>query len=159
MEWHGKNSRTLVGTEASFDFTLGRAVVRGSIDRLEITSEGAYVVVDLKTGSTALSKEESATTAQLQLYQLAVVDGAVANANGGAVSAGAELLYVGTSAKTAAIRQQPVIDVEEVRLRVSEAADGMAASDFAATENELCRHCDVRNSCPLMIEGRSVVQP
>jgi hypothetical protein len=43
--------------------------------------------------------------------------------------------------------------------RVRETADGMAASEFIATVNELCRNCNVRDSCPAMLDGRSVVQP
>jgi superfamily I DNA/RNA helicase/RecB family exonuclease len=159
MDWHRANSRTLVGTEAPFEFTLERALIRGSIDRLEITSEGAFVVVDLKSGSTPLSVKDGATTAQLQLYQLAVVNGSVQNAGLDAASAGAELLYVGNTAKKATIRSQPAIDSEQVINRVKETADGMAAGEFIATENELCRNCNVRDSCPVMLDGRSVVEP
>jgi superfamily I DNA/RNA helicase len=159
MDWHRENTRTLVGTEEPFEFTLERALIRGSIDRLEITSEGAFVVVDLKSGSTPLSVKDGTTTAQLQLYQLAVVNGAAQKAGVDAVSGGAELLYVGNTAKKATVRLQPVIDAEQVSNRVRETADGMAASEFIATVNELCRNCNVRDSCPAMLDGRSVVQP
>jgi hypothetical protein len=74
-------------------------------------------------------------------------------------SAGAELLYVGNTAKKATIRSQPAIDSEQVINRVKETADGMAAGEFIATENELCRNCNVRDSCPVMLDGRSVVEP
>ncbi len=159
MEWHRTNDRKLVGTEVSFDYTIDRAVIKGSIDRLEITSNGAYFVVDLKSGATALSLADARVTAQLQLYQLAVINGVVEHAGVNAVSAGAELLYVGTDAKKAAIRTQPVITVEEVRERIRTTADGMSGSEFIATENEYCGMCNVRGSCPLMPDGRSVVQP
>lgn len=159
MDWHRDNDRTLVSTEEPFDFNIDRAHIRGSIDRLEVTSDGAYFVVDLKSGGTALSVADAQATAQLQLYQLAVVDGAVERVGRGADSAGAELLYVGTTAKSAVIRSQPVIDIEQVRKRIRDTADGMSGSEFVATENELCRTCNVRDSCPLMLDGRSVVQP
>jgi superfamily I DNA/RNA helicase/RecB family exonuclease len=158
MDWHRQHGRTLVGTEEPFEFTLDRALIKGSIDRLEITSEGAFVVVDLKTGSTLLSIKDGTTTAQLQLYQLAVLNGAVAKAGVDPISAGAELLYVGTTAKKAAIRHQPRIDVEQVNIRIRQTSDGMAASEFLATVNDLCRVCNVRASCPQMLDGRSVVE-
>jgi len=159
MVWHRQNSRSLVGTEESFEFELDRALVRGSIDRLEITSDGAYVVVDLKTGSTPLTVEDGSNTAQLQLYQLAVIAGAVEKAGASASSAGAELLYVGNSAKKATVRSQAPIDLELVSARLMEAAEGMSGNKFEAIENELCRNCNVRSSCPLMLDGRSVIQP
>lgn len=159
MDWHQTNDRTLVGTEVSFDYTIDRAVIRGSIDRLEVTHDGAYFVVDLKSGATALSLADARATAQLQLYQLAVINGEVESAGANAVSAGAELLYVGTGTKGATIRAQSVINVEEVRERIRATADGMSGSEFIATENEFCNMCNVRGSCPLMPDGRSVVQP
>ena len=158
MDWHQGNTRQLAGAEEPFRFTFERAVIRGSIDRLEVTSDGEYFVVDLKTGASAISIKDGKTTAQLQFYQLAIVSGAVEKAGVHAVSAGAELLYVGTSTGDAAIRSQPPIDLEEVRQRVRVTADGMAGHEFVATLNDSCRTCNVRNSCPLMPEGRSVVQ-
>lgn len=159
MDWHGASNRELVGAEETFDFTVDRARIKGSIDRLEVTSDGAYFVVDLKTGTSALSAADSQSTAQLQLYQLAIVEGAVPKAGEGAASAGAELLYVGTPTKSASIRTQSTIDVDKVRERIRDTAEGMSGSQFVAMENDLCRVCNVRASCPIMLEGRSVVQP
>ena len=158
MAWHLSNGRQLVGAEVPFRFTFERAVIKGSIDRLEVTRDGEYFLVDLKTGATAISIKDGKTTAQLQFYQFAMVSGVVEKAGDHAVSAGAELLYVGTDGKKAATRSQPAIDLEEVRQRVRVTADGMGAHQFVATLNDLCRTCNVRNSCPLMPEGRSVVQ-
>ncbi len=158
MAWNLSNGRQLVGAEEPFRFTFERAVIKGSIDRLEVTSDGEYFVVDLKTGASAISLKDGQTNAQLQFYQLAIVSGAVERAGNQPVSAGAELLYVGTDGKKAATRSQPGIDLEEVRQRVRVTADGMGGREFVATLNDLCRTCNVRNSCPLMPEGRSVVQ-
>ena len=158
MDWHQNNARQLVGAEEPFRFTFERAVIRGSIDRLEVTRDGEYFVVDLKTGASAISFKDGKTAAQLQFYQLAIVSGAIEKAGIHADSAGAELLYVGTSTGDAVIRSQPPIDLEEVRQRVRVTAEGMAGHEFVATLNDGCRTCNVRNSCPLMPEGRSVVQ-
>jgi len=159
MDWHRENNRALVSTEEKFDFTIERAQIRGSIDRLEVNVDGAYFVVDLKSGASALSASEAQATAQLQLYQLAVINGALASTGAGAASAGAELLYVGTTTKGASVRSQSSIDIEQVRERLRKTVQGMSGSEFRATENELCRSCSVRSSCPAMPDGRSVVQP
>ncbi|MCP5972814.1 PD-(D/E)XK nuclease family protein, partial [Klebsiella pneumoniae] len=53
--WLQLRNRQLIGTEVRVDGTItvpsGTARVRGSIDRLERDAEGAYYVVDLKTGT------------------------------------------------------------------------------------------------------------
>ena len=158
MAWNSSNDRILVGAEVPFRFTFERAVIKGSIDRLEVTSDGGYFVVDLKTGATAISAKDGQTNAQLQLYQLALVSGGVEQAGDHATSAGAELLYVGTDTIKAPTRTQTAINPDEARQRVRVIAEGMGGRQFVATRNELCRTCSVRNSCPLMPEGQSVVQ-
>jgi hypothetical protein len=53
LRWHAANGRELVAAEADFDVTVGRARIRGQVDRLERDGAGRLVVVDLKTGRTA----------------------------------------------------------------------------------------------------------
>lgn len=159
MKWHHENTRKLVGVEKEFEFQIDRAIIKGSMDRLEVTSGGEFFVVDLKTGRSAVSKADGADSAQLQLYQLAILRGAVEGVAEDSASAGAELLYVGTDTKTAAERRQEPIDVEAVRRRVQVVAEAMAGSRFTATTNDLCNTCNVRSSCPLQSDGRSVVAP
>ncbi len=159
MTWHQKNNRELVGAEKEFEFRVDRAIIKGSIDRLEVTVDGEFFVVDLKTGKSAVSKAEGADSAQLQLYQLAVLSGAIEGVAEDSVSAGAELLYVGTDTKSATTKVQGPIDVEAVRKRVLAVAEAMAGNGFTATTNNLCETCNVRSSCPLKADGRSVVAP
>ena len=54
--------------------TIGRARIRGQVDRLERDPEGRLVVVDLKTGRTAAKNTDE--HGQLAAYQVAVVAGA-----------------------------------------------------------------------------------
>jgi RecB family exonuclease len=72
--WNSENKNTLVGVEERFEFKLGSALVSGSIDRIELTADNKYYIVDLKTGATAISYENAKENKQLQSYQLAVVN-------------------------------------------------------------------------------------
>ena len=165
--------------EARFELELDRAVVRGTLDRVERAEPGAAPdpdggagdggpvpvrVVDLKTGRTAPSAQEATTNPQLGAYQLAVDAGAVEGLTPGAVSAGAQLVFVSDVNKNkAALREQPALgpdapdDPSWARTHIEEVAERMAASSFAATANPLCDRCPVRRSCPLRDEGGQVV--
>jgi superfamily I DNA/RNA helicase len=48
FKWNLENKNTLVGVEERFEFKLGSAIVSGSIDRIELTAENKYYIVDLK---------------------------------------------------------------------------------------------------------------
>ena len=59
LAWQAANRNTIVATEKKFQFTLNGRKVKGSIDRIEQTPEGEYVVVDFKTGiKTIIADEE-----------------------------------------------------------------------------------------------------
>jgi superfamily I DNA/RNA helicase/RecB family exonuclease len=148
--------------EADFDLQVGRARLRGQVDRVEDAGDGAVTVADLKTGKTAASKEKAAENPQLGAYQLAVEEGAL-DLPEGTVSKGASLVYVGTETVSASVRNQPALVPDEdgnswARDTVEGAADTMAAAQFAAKNNDLCEVCPVRRSCPLQPEGRKVVE-
>lgn len=148
--------------EADFDLRVGRARLRGQVDRVEDAGDGAVTVTDLKTGKTAASKDKAAENPQLGAYQLAVEEGAL-DLPEGTVSKGAHLVYVGTDTVSASIRDQPALAPDEeggswARDAVEGAADTMAAARFAARANDLCEVCPVRRSCPLQPEGRKVVE-
>ncbi len=67
--------RELVAAECPVEIQVGRAVVRGNVDRLERDPEGRLVVADLKTGRSGPTSNEVARHAQLGVYQLAVEEG------------------------------------------------------------------------------------
>ena len=92
LRWHAANDRELVGAEVDFDVVVGRARIRGQVDRLERDGDGRLVVVDLKTGKTTAKNTEE--HGQLAAYQVAVSAGAFADH--GTVPGGAALLQVGT---------------------------------------------------------------
>src|SRR4029450_2760554 len=70
LRLHAANRRGLTAAEEDFDVVVGRARIRGQVDRLERDTEGRLVVVDLKTGKTAAKNTEE--HGQLAAYQVAV---------------------------------------------------------------------------------------
>lgn len=157
-----------VATEVEFGVDLGRAVLRGRVDRVELTSAGVRIV-DLKTGSTAVSTSEAEHHPQLGAYQVAVEEGGFAAAFDQSApedpdltrrSDGAALLYVGTKTKTATQRTQLPLaedpDPTWAQTLIHEGAETMAAAAFEARPNDTCRTCPVRTSCPAQPDGARV---
>jgi len=154
VEYHVKTTRTVVDAEMRFDVKLGRARIRGSVDRLEVEADGSLFIVDFKTGGTAIGVKEAKENLQLAAYQLGIAEGGFTQ---GTISAGAELVYLGTSTAGATIRSQHGIDVDEVKNKLNEIGEGMGAAIFFAKVNKRCKGCPVRKSCPVQIDGRSVI--
>lgn len=138
-------------TEHAFTVEIGRAVLAGSADRVELRDGAAYVV-DMKTGQSMPSIADAAENAQLAMYQLAVIEGAVP---GVTASAGAELAYV-SSGKAGAVRSQSPVDPPATRERLQAVVDTMSDRAFVATVNEACGSCPVRRACPAHAEGAQV---
>ena len=156
--WHLSNKNKLIGVEEKFEFKLGNAVVSGSIDRVELTSEGKYYIVDLKTGATPISYEDAQNNKQLQSYQLAVVNDGFKNKLEHQEVAGAQLIFVGDhKGKEAKPRPQDQVDVNAVSAEISEIAIRMSDKSFVAIINDRCRSCAVKSSCPIQPAGKSVI--
>ncbi len=170
--WLSGNSRRYLAAEREFATRVGRALLRGRVDRLEVDGDGRLVVVDFKTGAAAPAKDELPRHPQLAMYQLAVAEGgfralseasddrAVAALDPAALAAakldqpgGAALVQLGTKTQKATEQHQPVLaesrDPEWAARLADSVASGMAGSVFAATENGNCRVCPVRGSCPI----------
>ncbi|WP_313544727.1 ATP-dependent helicase [Leifsonia aquatica] len=125
----------LLGSEGEFELRIGRALVRGTIDRVERTADGTVVIVDLKTGNRTPTVAEAAEHAQLGAYQLALEHGAIEVADG-LPSGGAKLLFVAKGVRGKGYREvaQDRVDpegLERLKQRVADAATGMAAATFA----------------------------
>ena len=160
-----RDGRRLVGTEMPLEVRVGRAVVRGQVDRLEADGKGRLVVVDLKTGKTKPSADELPRHAQLGVYQAAVAEGAFAGLGPAEEAAaarpgGALLVQLGTPDKHLSVQPQaaPADDEDPgwARQLIETTAEGMAGEEFPATVNQMCRFCQVRRSCPATPEGRAV---
>jgi superfamily I DNA/RNA helicase/RecB family exonuclease len=150
-----------VGAEVNVTVRVGRALLRGQVDRLERHTEHRAVrVVDYKTGTTKMAHDEVPLHPQLGAYQVAIVEGGFAEV--GSKSAGAALLYVGSSAnkKGPDLRVQPALsDQAEPRWAhdlIEASAEGMAAATFSAQPTDQCSRCPVRTSCPAQPDGQAV---
>ncbi|HEY8590363.1 MAG TPA: ATP-dependent DNA helicase [Naasia sp.] len=129
----------LLGAEAEFEFELGSARVRGTIDRLERTPDGTVVVVDLKTGRRWPTKDELPGHAQLGLYQLAAAHGALKAMPPDTPASGAKLLFVADGVAGRLYREatQEALTPEaldDFRGRVAEAARTMAGTLFPGVD-------------------------
>jgi len=157
------DGRALAAVEEDVDVVIGRARVRGRVDRLERDAEGRPVVVDLKTGKSQPAAVELARNPQLGVYQLAAAEGGFERALPGAgpvAAGGAALVQLGGKQKTAPVqRQEPLGEDDEpewARTLLARAADGMAADRFEAVVGPHCGYCPVFTSCPAQDAGLSV---
>ncbi|MEI8222371.1 MAG: ATP-dependent DNA helicase [Actinomycetes bacterium] len=157
FDWHRENEREIVAVEEKFKIEIGRAILSGSVDRLESDGKSLHVV-DLKTGATAISPADALEHKQLAAYQLAVMEGGFAAVSDIKESGGAQLLFVAGDRADAALRTQPTVDRDAVAAEIESAADGMSANQFTATLNKNCRTCSVKLICPLQANGRSVIE-
>jgi len=157
-----REGRDLLAVERDVEVTVGRAVVRGQVDRLERDAEGRPVVVDLKTGRSQPTAAELPRHAQLGVYQAAVEAGGVDDLTGGRPSGGGILVQLGSQTKSVRAQEQPALSADEdphwAETMVREVAEGMAGDSFPATVNPFCRMCDLRRCCPARSEGRQVGQ-
>jgi RecB family exonuclease len=160
LAWHTRGDRELVAAEEDFDVVVGRARLRGQVDRLERDADGRLVVVDLKTGKTPPRTVEE--HGQLAAYQVAVAEGAFAEH--GAVPGGAALLQVGGTQKAAKEHHQPPLpaDVDPrgtwAGQLIAEVGEGMGAGTFHARTDTDCERCAFRRSCPMQESGRQVTR-
>jgi superfamily I DNA/RNA helicase/RecB family exonuclease len=157
LAWHVAGGRELVGVEIEFDAAVGRAIIRGKVDRLERDAAGRLVVVDLKTGKTAARNTEE--HGQLAAYQVAVAAGGFGDH--GTVPGGAALLQVGTGAKAKEQHQEPLPDGVPLAQTwagelIAEVGDGMGGASFEVRTGTHCQRCTARRSCPLQESGRQV---
>ncbi|WP_433467581.1 ATP-dependent helicase [Spirillospora sp. CA-128828] len=161
LTWHRDNPNEVVALEESFKVDLGRVVIKGRIDRAERDEQGRAVIIDIKTSSTAVPKDDLARHPQLGVYQYAVMLGAFER-HGLIEPGGAKLVQVGKAAFAAKAREQeqpPPADDEDPdwpKKLVEIVATGMASDVFQARANDKCRTCPVRSCCPVHDEGGQV---
>lgn len=134
----------VVSRESSFELQVGRATLRGKIDRVESFPDGTAVIVDLKTGRGDPATDDAVSDhAQLGAYQLAFASAAIESVPEGLVGGGAKLVIVsrGTRGADYAAPHQRAFTDEQLRAfreRVIDDADAMAGAVFIA---QLGTHC------------------
>ncbi|MEU3731901.1 ATP-dependent DNA helicase [Streptomyces sp. NPDC033538] len=176
LKWHvmDRAGRTPVASEHDFDVTLGagdyEVRIRGQMDRVETDGDGRAYVVDFKTGKQAPTSAEVARHPQLAVYQLAVREGAVDDAFGGArpEPGGAELVQLRQGApKRDGGETLPKVQAQDslegpagewVGDLLATAAGKVLDERFTPTAGQHCTHCAFRASCSARPEGRHVVE-
>jgi RecB family exonuclease len=163
LAWHNRaDARELVSIEEPFSIDLGRVRIRGRIDRAERDGDGRAWIVDIKTSGSPVREDDLGRHPQLGVYQLAVMLGAFAE-KGLIEPGGAELIQVGKASFSARVRvqAQPPPSADEdpqwPRKLVDRVAEGMASPVFEARRDDNnCRTCPVRGSCPAHGDGGHV---
>ncbi|MCM6775647.1 PD-(D/E)XK nuclease family protein [Nocardia sp. CDC159] len=135
--------------------------IRGRVDRVERDAFGRFVIVDIKTGKTPISKQAAQDHAQLATYQVAAAAGALDDGSADAEPGGARLVYVAkpSGKEGATQRLQPPLEdegIEQWRDTIHDAAAATRGPSYLAMRNDGCRHCTVSGSCPVQDTGRQV---
>jgi len=137
-EEESRRART-VAVEKEFFWTTGTHVARGMIDRIDQGPDGAYELIDYKTGPGAPTEAQVAADPQLRYYALGVRRGlglAPATLTVDSVVAG-ERVSVPYDASG-----EDALDAD-----VRAAASGIEAAAFPA-DTRYCPRCDFRKECP-----------
>jgi RecB family exonuclease len=138
--------------------------LRGRVDRLEVDREGRVVVVDVKTGRTAVSARSAAEHPQLAVYQLAAALGAFGDLlDPRRGPGGARLVYLADrrAGGEAKVPAQPPLDesgLSRWEQIVRHCAADTAGARFLARVGPDCDRCPVRTSCPAVDAGRPVTE-
>ncbi len=129
-----------VWLERSFSFAIGQHQLRGRVDRVDHRADGAYELIDYKTGE-RMAQSKLAEDLQLALYRLAAREAWQLEA------------ALGSYWYVLADERVPVPpapdDAERVERTVLEVAAGIEAQDFEPRPSyEICSWCDYRLICP-----------
>jgi RecB family exonuclease len=141
LEGQREAGYSLVGTEVGIDFELGRARIKGRVDRIEQGPDGQVLIVDLKTGS---SEPKATENAQLGLYQIAYLhDGFEQMPEEATSLEGASLVWVNSDKEKVkpqeSLQNNPELD-SQFRELLDGAIEGMAAADATFVAN-IGSHC------------------
>ncbi len=129
-----------VWLERGFEFRLGDHTLRGRVDRVDRHPDGAYELVDYKTGRPR-TPEQLRDDVQLQLYAVAAVDA------WGLEAPRQSYHYILDDVKT------PLEAEGAERAKITETVDrvggAILAQDFEPTPSyETCAMCDYQLTCP-----------
>ena len=129
----------IIKTECRFELQVGSAKLTGRVDRMDRTGPDTVAIVDYKTGKPQ-SQDDADESLQLSLYALAARDAWGKHAS--------HLILHNLENNTPVITTRTDAELEEAKLRVLKAADGIAQGKFAAKPGYQCRLCPYRNLCP-----------
>jgi superfamily I DNA/RNA helicase/RecB family exonuclease len=137
-------------------------VVRGAIDRVEISIDGRVRLIDFKTARTPPSGPAVESDSQLGTYQLAVQHGALGDLVAEPDVGGAALVQLRIDASgdpgRPRMQEQPALGdgawlIDEIAAAIAR----VRAEDFPAVISSECRTCPYVVACPAQPAGREVL--
>jgi superfamily I DNA/RNA helicase/RecB family exonuclease len=137
-------------------------IVRGAIDRVEISADGRVRLIDFKTARTPPSGPSVESDLQLGTYQLAVQHGALVDLVSEPEVGGAALVQLRVDASgdpgRPRIQEQPALgDGAWLADDIAAAIARVRAEDFPAIISSECRTCPYAVACPAQPAGREVL--
>ena len=129
----------VIETECRFELQVGSAKVAGRVDRIDRTGPDSVAIVDYKTGKPK-SQEDADESLQLSLYALAARETWGKRAD--------RLIFHNLENNMPVYTTRTDAELEEAKLRVQKASDGIAQGKFAAKLGYHCAFCPYRNLCP-----------
>ena len=128
----------LIAVEKEFIWDLGAHTARGMIDRIDQGPDGAYEIVDYKTGPGVPTTAQVAADAQLRFYALGARR---------ALGIRAATLTVDCVAAGSRVTVRYDASGEDaLAADISAAADGISAGEFSPSAS-YCARCDFRRDC------------
>ena len=159
QEWSEKNPNKVIGVEVEFNLKIGDKLVKGYIDRLEVTPEGKYHVVDYKTGDPSTVDAENDT--QLNLYAEACKRNCLKGIKleGNTLPEQAMLFF---PKKDEGHREYPymvdAVKVNEIISHLEEIIKKVDAHEFPPNPGFSCNYCEFKTICefaaPVKIKNR-----
>ena len=140
LDWVKNNPNKPIDVEKSFKITIGDIPFYGSIDRVEVTPEGEYEIIDFKTGSDYENKKSIREDFQMNIYALGV------EKMYGKLPKKASLFYI---KKEKVIQYE--IDAKQVELVksiIEEKVQQILKEEFEPTPSyKTCNWCDYQPIC------------
>ena len=133
------------GVETGLDGNIGKARIKGFIDRWDTNGDGTITISDYKTGKTPKPQWADDKFQQLFIYATLL------QTETGATVSNVNLLYL----KDSVIMSRPVTEesINEVTVTIDRVYDEVqeycAAGEFPAIKNKLCNWCSYKTMCPV----------
>jgi ATP-dependent exoDNAse (exonuclease V) beta subunit len=129
----------VIHTEETFEIKIGETTVAGRIDRIDRLADGRVAVVDYKTGRSK-SQDDADESLQLSIY-------AIAAREKWQYDAGALVFYNLEQNASVFTTREPA-KLEEVRQKILEVSQSIAAGKFDGTPGFHCAFCPYETLCP-----------